>query len=65
MFNSAAKAFGRGLSYHAGAGVGEAFRGLTTIGASAILVLGIQHVSERYNHTKLQNNLNDLLKNPK
>ena len=62
MFTSAAKSFGRGLSYHAGAGVGEAIRSITTLGASAAVVLGIQYASERFQHNKLQNELNDLLK---
>lgn len=65
MSKSAAKAFGRGLSYHAGAGVGEAIRSITTLGASAAVILGIQYASERLQHTKLQNDLNNILKNPK
>ena len=62
MFNSAAKAFGRGLSYHAGAGVGEAIRSVTTLGASAAVVIGIQYATQRFQHVKLQNDLNNLLK---
>ena len=62
MFNSAAKAFGRGLSYHAGAGVGEAIRSVTTLGASAAVVIGIQYATQRFQHAKLQNDLNNLLK---
>ena len=59
---SAAKAFGRGLSYHAGAGIGEAIRGVTTLGATALVVLGIQNLSTRLEHRQLQKDLNNILK---
>ena len=64
MFNSSsAKAFGRGLSYHAGAGIGEAVRSATALGTTALLVLGVQSLSTRLEQNRLRRELDTLLKN--
>ena len=61
MSKSSAKAFGRGFSYHAGAGIGEAVRSLTTMGATAAILIGIKYVTTRMNHAQLQKDLDNLL----
>lgn len=62
MSKKSAKAFTRGLTYHAGAGIGEAVRIITTTGTVAAIALAANAITTKVNHKKLNDELMELLK---
>ena len=60
--NKSAKAFTRGLTYHAGAGIGEAVRLLTTTGTVAAIAYITSKVTHEVKLNAIKKDVSSILK---
>ena len=60
--SKSSNAFKRGLTYHAGAGIGEAIRLVTTTGAGAAIGVAVHYATGRIDELKMHRDIQNHLR---